>query len=72
MVNEYPLSHGIVYICEICGYGYRSIGLAEHCELHCDSMQPSAEIRGKAVYRPPVEIVPTITVEETAAQRPFA
>lgn len=59
MVNEFEFSRSTVYLCEVCGYGYRNLETAEHCEQHCAiEMQGSATIRQRAIYQPKVEIVP--------------
>ena len=65
VVTELKFEKGTVYVCEICGYGYQSISIAERCEQHCDTrMRPSRRIRQKAVYQPPVEVLPTILVHD--------
>lgn len=59
MVNELQFSKSTVYLCEVCGYGYRKLETAEHCEQHCDTeLRSSAKIRRKAVYQPKVEVIP--------------
>ena len=59
MVTKLQFHSSAIYLCEVCGYGYRKLGTAEHCEQHCDTeMYSSARIRQKAVYQPKVEIIP--------------
>jgi hypothetical protein len=60
MVNKLEFHNNSVYLCEFCGYGYRSIETAERCEQHCDTqMHSSPRIRQMAIYQPRVEIIPT-------------
>ena len=69
LVNELKLQSSIVYLCEFCGYGYQTIGMAERCEQHCDTqLQSSSRIRQSAVYQPAVEIL-TVSGSHHAQQR---
>ena len=59
MVNKLSFNRAAVYLCEVCGSGYRSLDTAEHCEQHCSlEMESSPIIRQKAIYEPNVEIIP--------------
>jgi hypothetical protein len=59
MVNVMENKSGLVYLCEICGHGYRELGKAESYEEFCDFNQSSTprDIR-KAVYRPSTQVIP--------------
>jgi hypothetical protein len=53
MVSEFIKKNQEIYLCEICGFGYRDIRTAEACEQFCDSHGfSSQDIVRKAVYRP--------------------
>jgi len=73
MVTEVNTQDGRVYVCEICGYGYRDISVAESCEQHCDTQKrPSQRIRQKAVYHPNVEILaPVARINPHAVLKPL-
>ena len=53
MVSEFIKKNQEIYLCEICGVGYKDIRTAEACEQFCDSHGfSSQDIVRKAVYRP--------------------
>jgi len=59
MVDELRKKGGIVYICELCGFGYRTLDTAEQCEEHCDLHGSySPEIHKLAISKPKVFLVP--------------
>lgn len=59
MVNRLEFNRSAVYMCEVCGYGYRNLETAEHCEQYCAiEMRSSPTIRQRAIYQPKVEVVP--------------
>jgi len=37
VVNEEFKKGKIIYLCELCGYGYSDLETAEQCEQHCYS-----------------------------------
>jgi hypothetical protein len=45
MVSEKYTRRGMVYLCELCGFGYADIDTAERCEQYCYSHgKPSPRI----------------------------
>ena len=55
-----------MYLCEFCGFGYRTIETAEHCEQHCDGDGfTSPKIRRKAVYEPKIHVIPVAARRQT-------
>ena len=60
MVNELSRKGEIVYVCELCGFGYKDVDTAERCEQYCDTRGScSLEITQKAVYKPTVKVMST-------------
>jgi hypothetical protein len=59
MVTRIQRNDTAMYLCEFCGFGYRTIENAERCEQHCgiDGFT-SPEIRRKAVFEPRIHVVP--------------
>ena len=53
MVSEKPTRKGIIYVCEICGFGYADVDTAERCERYCYSHHGSSpRLTRKAIYKP--------------------
>lgn len=58
MVNELERRVGTVFQCEICGYGYQDLDMAERCEEYCDTHGSySVEITKGAIYKPNVRVL---------------
>jgi len=58
MVNELKRKGQMVYLCELCGFGYEDMETAEQCEQYCDIHGGcSLEITRKAVYKPAVRVM---------------
>lgn len=58
MVNELRRKSETVYTCELCGFGYKDLETAEHCEQYCDMHGScSIEITHKAIYKPSVRVM---------------
>jgi hypothetical protein len=59
MVTRIQRNDTAVYLCEFCGFGYRTVENAERCEQHCgiDGFT-SREIRRKAVFEPRIHVIP--------------
>jgi hypothetical protein len=59
MVDKLQKKGEIWYICELCGFGYRSVETAERCEEYCDLHGScSPEIHKQAVSKPTVRVIP--------------
>jgi hypothetical protein len=59
LVNELDKKGKMIYICELCGFGYADLEMAERCEQYCYTHGSSSiEITEKAVYRPPLHVSP--------------
>ena len=59
MVDKIQRKGKIVYLCELCGYGYKSLETAEECEEYCDTHKSySQNIHGCAVAKPTVRFMP--------------
>jgi len=59
MVDELKRKNEIVYLCELCGFGYRDLETAEKCEQYCDTHGScSPEITQKAIYKPAIRVMP--------------
>jgi hypothetical protein len=53
MVSEIEHDGETVYLCDVCGFGYRDHETAEQCEDNCSKFHScSIEITAKAVYYP--------------------
>jgi hypothetical protein len=53
MVKEKRINDEILFLCEVCGLGYRNREIAEECEAWCRKTGTcSIEITRKAVYFP--------------------
>ena len=58
MVNELERKRGIVFQCELCGFGYKDLDTAEQCEEYCDTHgRCSVEITKKSIYKPNVRVM---------------
>jgi len=58
MVYESLEKDRVVYYCEICGFGYGDLEVAEACEEFCNIHGHSApQIVGRAVRRPVIQVV---------------
>ncbi|HUK26914.1 MAG TPA: hypothetical protein VLV31_00705 [Candidatus Acidoferrales bacterium] len=58
MVQERQSKHGLIYVCELCGFGYSYLAFAEDCEEFCGLHGGSAiNITSRAVFRPRVRVV---------------
>jgi hypothetical protein len=59
MVSERVTKKSLVYLCELCGFGYSDIDTAERCEHYCYSHdKPSPRITKKAIRKPSVQLDP--------------
>jgi len=59
MVNEVRWRGQTIYECEICGFGYLELEIAEHCEQYCYLHErPSFKITQKAIRKPPARVDP--------------
>jgi len=59
MVDKLRKRGEVVYTCELCGFGYRTLETAEQCEEHCDlNGSYSPEIHKLAISKPNVSLVP--------------
>jgi predicted subunit of tRNA(5-methylaminomethyl-2-thiouridylate) methyltransferase len=59
MVDKLQKKTEIMYICELCGFGYRSLETAELCEEYCDIHGSySPEIHKKAISKPTLRMIP--------------
>jgi len=62
MVNELMRKGETIYLCELCGFGYKDLNTAEQCEQYCDTHGScSLEITRKAAYKPSVRVMPVLT-----------
>jgi len=53
MVSEIEHKGEIIFLCDLCGFGYKERETAEKCEAWCAAYQScSLEIMKKAVYIP--------------------
>ena len=60
MVEERQSRHGLIYVCELCGFGYSYLDVAEDCEEFCESHGSFAmNITSRAVFKPRVRVVST-------------
>ncbi|HUK49675.1 MAG TPA: hypothetical protein VLV18_01470 [Terriglobales bacterium] len=58
MVEERQSRQGLIYVCELCGFGYEYLNLAEDCEEFCESHGGSAvNITSRAIFKPRVRVV---------------
>ena len=58
MVDEMHRKGSSVYLCELCGYGYKSLETAEQCEEYCDTHETySPDIHELAVIKPAVRVM---------------
>jgi hypothetical protein len=60
MVFEKKLGNRILFLCDICGFGYADRKTAQECKDHCRAHHGScsAEISAKAVYVPGSTMLP--------------
>jgi rubrerythrin len=59
MVDELLKKGETIYICQLCGFGYRTLEAAERCEEYCDVHGSySSEIHKQAVSKPTVRTIP--------------
>lgn len=59
MVTRVHRNGTSMYLCELCGFGYPTVEVAEHCEQHCNEDGfTSLKIRKKAVYEPRIHVIP--------------
>jgi hypothetical protein len=58
MVDRVQRKGNTVYLCELCGYGYRSLEMAEECEEYCDTHESySLDIHKHATFKPTVSVM---------------
>ena len=58
LVERTHSKYGLIYICELCGFGYSDVETAERCEEFCDLHGGSAlNINCMAVFRPRIRVV---------------
>ena len=58
MVERRHSRHGIIYVCELCGFGYTDVDAAESCEEFCGLHgRYAANITARAVFRPRIQVV---------------
>lgn len=58
MVDKFKSKSEIVYLCELCGFGYKDLETAETCEQYCDTHGScSLEITRQAIYKPTVRVM---------------
>jgi len=55
VVNEWFKKGKLIYLCELCGYGYTDLDTAELCEQHCYS--GNCSIQKKAIYKPKIDVL---------------
>jgi rubrerythrin len=59
MVDKLWKKGKIVYLCELCGYGYKALENAEQCEEYCNTHESySPEIHKQAIRKPTVPLMP--------------
>ena len=59
MVDKLKKKSETTYICELCGFGYKTVETAEQCEEYCDIHGSySPEIHIQAISKPTVRIIP--------------
>ena len=59
MVNELLWKGDTIYQCELCGFSYKDLETAEHCEQYCYSHgSHSPKITRKAIHKPSVQVDP--------------
>jgi hypothetical protein len=59
MVNELKRTSGTIFMCELCGFGYRDLETAEQCEQYCYMHgHTSAAVARKAVHKPRGRVIP--------------
>jgi len=50
-----------MFECELCGFGYAELDMAERCEKHCDSIgSTSLKLSRQAIRKPPVEMISVV------------
>jgi hypothetical protein len=60
VVSEVKKASEIVFLCELCGFGYRDLETAERCEQYCYThSRTSVALARKAVHKPQRQVVPT-------------
>lgn len=58
MVNELKRKGETIFLCELCGFGYRDLETAERCEQYCYTHSScSPKITQKAVYKPRSQVL---------------
>jgi len=58
MVSEFKRKGEAVLQCELCGFGYKDLDMAERCEEYCDIHGScSLDITKKAIYKPNVRVM---------------
>jgi hypothetical protein len=59
MVDTLQKKGEIVYLCELCGFGYKVLETAELCEEYCDTHgRYSPDIHKHAIHKPTVPVMP--------------
>jgi len=59
MVDRFKKKGEVVYICELCGFGYKAVETAEQCEEYCDLHESYLpEIHKQAISKPSVRTIP--------------
>jgi hypothetical protein len=58
MVDKIRRKGGAMYVCEVCGFGYRELEIAEECEEYCDMHGSySPEIHNQAISKPTAPVM---------------
>lgn len=59
-MKEFKNKDETIYQCEFCDMGYADPNTAERCEEHCSTHDScSLDITRKAIYKPPVDFMPS-------------
>jgi hypothetical protein len=58
MVDTLQKKGEVVYLCELCGFGYKVLETAELCEEYCDTHGSySPDIHKHAIHKPTVPVM---------------
>jgi len=58
LVERRQSRYGMIYVCELCGFGYTDVEVAESCEEFCGTHGGYAvNITARAVFRPRIHVV---------------
>jgi hypothetical protein len=59
VVRELKRMSETIFLCELCGFGYRDLETAERCEQYCYTHEhTSVLLVQKAVYKPRGRVIP--------------